>query len=104
RKLQDPRFKLIFNLRNRLRKALKGNTRDKGFLKLLGCDPDQLKLHLESKFQPGMSWDNYGEWHIDHIKPLANFDLTDKEELKKACNYSNLQPLWAADNLSKGST
>jgi len=68
----------------------------------LGCSLDDLVLHLESKFTDNMSWDNYGKWHIDHIKPLILFDLTDIEQLKQACHYSNLQPLWGKDNVSKG--
>jgi hypothetical protein len=60
---------------------------------------------LESKFQEGMTWDNWSRtgWHIDHILPLDNFDLADPEQLRRACHYTNLQPLWAKDNLSKGS-
>lgn len=96
-----PEFKLIHNIRSRLRKALKGQGRDKGILILLGCSSNELKSYLESKFIPGMSWDNYGEWHMDHIIPLSVFDLSNKEELKKACHYSNLQPLWAEDNIKK---
>jgi hypothetical protein len=61
-----------------------------------------LRARLEVKFQQGMSWDNYGQWHIDHIKPLAKFDLTDRTQFLAACHYTNLQPLWAEDNLSKG--
>jgi len=58
---------------------------------------------LESKFQPDMNWDNWASdgWHIDHIKPLASFDLTDREQLLIACHYTNLQPLWAKDNIAK---
>ncbi len=69
-----------------------------------GCSTKELKVHLESQFQEGMTWDNWSlkGWHIDHIKSLASFDLINKEELLKACNYTNLQPLWAFDNLSKG--
>jgi hypothetical protein len=62
-----------------------------------------LKIHLESKFQPGMTWENHGRngWHIDHIKPLCSFDLTDLMQLRQACHYTNLQPLWAKENLRK---
>lgn len=59
-------------------------------------------VHLERQFTPGMSWTNYGDWHIDHIKPLASFDLTDRVQLLVACHFTNLQPLWAEENLKKG--
>jgi len=104
KKRLNPEFKLIHNLRSRLRKALKGQSRDKGILVLTGCSAAELKIHLESKFEPGMTWDNYGSWHIDHKIPLNSFDLTDSEQLKVACHYSNLQPLWAEDNLAKSDT
>lgn len=68
---------------------------------LLGCGIAKLKAHLAKNFEPGMTWDNWGDWHIDHIKPLTAFNLNDNEELEKACHYSNLQPLWARDNLRK---
>lgn len=69
----------------------------------LGCSMSELKLHLESKLTQGMNWENYGlyGWHIDHVIPLSSFDLTDDIQLKVACNYTNLQPLWAKDNLVK---
>lgn len=89
------------NLRCRLYYALKSNQKQGSAIDDLGCSIEKLKIHLESKFLNGMSWENYGEWHIDHIKPLSLFDLTNKKELKKACNYKNLQPLWAEDNIKK---
>ena len=69
-----------------------------------------LKQYLEKQFTKGMSWDNYGNpngdhtscWHIDHIKPCASFDLTQEDQQKECFHYTNLQPLWAIDNLKKG--
>lgn len=101
----DPLFKLRKNLRIRLYHALKSNLKNGSAVKDLGCSLEELKQHLESKFQPGMTWENYNfyGWHIDHIVPLILFDLTNREQLLKACHYTNLQPLWASDNLKKGS-
>lgn len=70
---------------------------------LLGCDFDFYLKYLENLFVDGMSWENRSEWHIDHIKPIASFDLTDDEQIFEAFHYTNTQPLWAKDNLSKGS-
>jgi len=89
-------------LRLRLYHALNHNFKSGSAVRDLGCSISGLKLHLESKFQPDMTWDNYGEWHIDHIKPLSKFDLTDRDQLLEACHYTNLQPLWAEENLKKG--
>lgn len=103
RKKNDLNFKLKCNLRSRLWQAIKSNQKSGSAVKDLGCSIKELKKHLESKFQPGMTWENYGlkGWHIDHIKPLSSFDLSDKKQLLEACNYKNLQPLWAEDNLQK---
>jgi hypothetical protein len=100
----DARYKLSRRLRSRLRRALQGNYKNGSAVTDLGCSISELKTHLESKFQPGMTWDNWSfeGWHIDHIVPLASFDLTDRNQLLTACNYTNLQPLWAIDNLIKG--
>lgn len=94
-------YKLIHNLRRRLNHALKSQDKIGSYSKHLGCTVIELKLHLESKFQPGMTWENYGKWHIDHIIPLSSFDLCDSIQFSKACHYQNLQPLWAIDNRKK---
>lgn len=99
----DINFKLSRNLRSRLRTALKNNAKNGSAVKDLGCSIEFLKQYLESKFQPGMNWENHGlkGWHIDHIIPLCTFNLVNRQEFLKACHYTNLQPLWAIDNLSK---
>jgi uncharacterized Zn finger protein (UPF0148 family) len=96
--------KIASHLRSRVSRAVKRSLRGGSAVRDLGCSIEDLKEHLESKFKPGMSWDNYGikGWHIDHIKPLSSFDLSNPVEFKKACHYSNLQPLWAKENISKG--
>jgi len=98
----DINFKLKQNLRSRLNKALKNNYKSGSAVQDLGCSIEFLKYYLESKFQPGMSWENYGQWHIDHIKPLSKFNLQIRSELLEVCHYTNLQPLWKLDNISKG--
>ena len=99
----DVQYKLSGSLRRRLRCALRGNYKSGSAVKDLGCTIDELKTYLESKFLNGMTWDNYGlrGWHIDHIKPLSSFDLSDRKQMLEACHYTNLQPLWAKDNLVK---
>jgi predicted PolB exonuclease-like 3'-5' exonuclease len=101
RKKTDPIYKMITNLRTRTYAlvASKGFSKKSGFNKYLGCSTEKLKKHLEAQFQPGMTWDNYGEWHVDHVYPLSRASTIVK--LEKLCHYSNLQPLWASDNLSK---
>ncbi len=103
KKLSDPLFKLKENLRTRLVKAVNRNQKAGSAVTDLGCSIQEFKTYLESKFQPGMSWDNWPRdgWHIDHIVPLCKFDLTNTIELRKACHYTNLQPLWASQNLAK---
>ncbi len=102
-KESNPLFSMQQSIRNRVRVSLKLKNMSKKYSmdEYLGCTLSQLKYHLESLFQPGMTWDNYGlcGWHIDHIIPLAS--ASSEEELYKLCHYTNLQPLWAKDNLSK---
>lgn len=96
---------LANNVRRRLILALKAKGLNKKYKSsyMIGCSPKELRLYLESKFQNGMTWENYGKWHMDHIIPLSSFDLSKEEELLKAANYSNIQPLWAKDNYQKHS-
>lgn len=102
---QDPLQRMIDSQRSRVRQALKLNKKAHCTIDLLGCSPMELREYLESKFEDGMTWENRGlhGWHIDHIKPCASFDLSDPEQQKECFHYTNLQPLWAKDNLSKGS-
>lgn len=97
-------FKLAHNLRSRMGKAIKRGLKPGSAVKDLGCTIEELKLWLESKWLPGMTWENNTRdgWHVDHIIPLSLFDLTDPEQFKKAAHYTNLQPLWCANNISKG--
>ena len=99
----DIQYKLSCNLRSRLNSAINNNYKSGSAVKDLGCSIEELKSYLESTFQSGMSWDNWTTdgWHIDHIKPLTSFDLTDRNQLLEACHYTNLQPMWATDNLTK---
>jgi len=98
----DINFRIRTSLRARLNKARYNNQKNGSAISDLGCSIQELRIYLESLFLPAMSWENYGEWHIDHIMPLSKFNLQDSNEVKKACHYSNLQPLWAKDNYSKG--
>jgi hypothetical protein len=100
----DMQFKLRKILRERLRKATLGIGLNRGVFKLLGCDVGDFKNYIQSQFRTGMSWNNWSikGWHLDHKRPLADFDLSNPADLALACHYSNLQPLWWFENLSKG--
>lgn len=99
----NPSFKLRHILSTRIKIALKG-TKNNDTVTLLGCNVKKAREHLEKQFKEGMTWENHGYngWHIDHIIPCASFDLTDPEQQKKCFHYTNLQPLWAEENISKG--
>ena len=108
----DINFKILLNIRNKINNSVRVNNKSQSSLKLLGCSIDYFKCYLQSKFTKGMTWDNHGrgwgnkglkQWHIDHIKPCSSFDLSKPDEQQKCFHYSNLQPLWAKDNLAKGS-
>lgn len=104
----DPHYRLLFSLRSRLRAAFKaagalGSSRS---LTLTGCTLEELKEYLQSRFKPGMSWSNFSGrssdcWVIDHIRPCCQFDLSDVEQQKACFHFSNLQPLWWAENMEK---
>ncbi len=100
----DINYKIKGNLCNRMVQALQRKSKSMTTMKLIGCTIEELKQHLESQFIEDMTFDNYGYygWHIDHIKPCVLFDLSDPEQQKQCFHYTNLQPLWAKDNLSKG--
>lgn len=93
----DTLFKLSRNIRIRINKFVKNKSKSTEII--LGLPHNKLKEYLEKKFKDNMSWDNYGEWHIDHIIPLSS--ASSEDEIYKLCHYTNLQPLWAEDNLKK---
>jgi len=100
---RDPNFRIASNLRKRLLMAVRSDQKAGSAVRDLGCTIEQFRRYIESLWLPGMTWETYGRngWHFDHIVPLSSFDLTDPEQFKKACHYTNLQPLWAADNIRK---
>jgi len=106
RMASDPIFKLKNTMRSRLTTALKadGKTKEAKTVYLLGCSVSYLKEYLEKQFEAGMSWKNYGDWHVDHIIPCSAFSLDKEEHQKVAFHYTNLQPLWAAPNLIKSAS
>lgn len=95
-----PERKMVSNLRRRLREFIrvkKGKSSS-----FFGCTPAFLRKHIEQQFERGMSWENYGEWHVDHIRPCASFDLAKLDERRACFHWSNLRPLWAEENITKG--
>ncbi len=103
RKANEPAYAMMERLRSRLGNALSrcGAGKSASTMQLVSCTSEQLAAHIEAQFLPGMSWDNRSEWHVDHIIPCAAFDLLDPAQQQKCFHYTNLQPLWAADNLRK---
>jgi hypothetical protein len=102
RKKEDPLFKLTCNVRSLISTSFKRNgyTKKSKIYNLLGCTFDEFKLHLEKQFKDGMSWNNQGEWHLDHIYPVSLAKT--EEEIIKLNHFTNFQPLWAEDNIKKG--
>lgn len=95
-------FRILCNLRNRVWCAVNRGYKASRTILLLGCPIEHLKEHLQKQFRPDMTWENYGIWEIDHIRPCASFDLRYPAQQRACFHYSNLQPLWATDNLTKG--
>jgi len=100
----DVQYTIKQRLSGQIYKAVKrgGGVKSAKTRALCGCSIPELMLHLQSRFKEGMHWNNYGKWHIDHIRPCASFDLTDPEQQRQCFHYTNLQPLWARDNILKG--
>lgn len=108
----NPKQQLAHGIRKRFRMALYQQRKSasvpvakrQSAVKLLGCTINEAMRYLEAQFKLGMSWENWSVrgWHIDHIRPLSSFDLTDPHQLAQACHYTNLQPLWARENIQKG--
>ena len=100
---EDQMYVIVCRLRSRLNNAMKAKKAERrnSLRELIGCSVEFLSGYLEARFKEGMSWENKGQWHIDHIIPCVKFDLKNPEEAKRCFHYSNLQPLWSAENLSK---
>ena len=105
---ENPSFRIScawrVNMANNIRREMAGAEKHASTVDLLGCSIQEYMRHLESKFKPGMTWENYGRngWHMDHIKPCCSFDLTTEAGQRACFHYSNIQPLWARENMSKG--
>ena len=102
RRSTDPLYRVVEALRKRVREAVKGHCKSARTLQLLGCSVERLREHISKQFKPGMSWENYGKWHIDHIRPCASFNLASGAQQRQCFHYTNLQPLWALENILKG--
>ena len=101
RRRQNPSFVIMQRVGGRIRSAVVNGHKSASSANLLGCTIAELKAHLQSLFLPGMTWENIALWHIDHIRPCSSFNLLDPEQQRCCFHYTNLQPLWAADNIRK---
>lgn len=105
RKHNDPIYKLINNFRTAIYQVLKENKVQKNgrYFEILQYSPENLIEHLENKFKDGMTWDNYGEWHVDHIKPISSFNIQEigDDSFMSCWCLENLQPLWGDENIRK---
>ncbi len=107
---QDPIYRLTERLRAAVRVAVKsaGGRKSARTFALLGCSVVEFRAHIEARWLPGMSWENWGRtracWQLDHARPIASFDLTDPKQQAACFHFTNYQPLWAIDNARKGAT
>ena len=105
RKANDPIYKLISNFRTAIYQVLKENDVDKNghYFEVLKYSPEELISHLEKQFKDEMTWDNYGTWHVDHLRPITSFNIKEigDEEFMKCWSLSNLQPMWGEENIRK---
>ena len=105
RKARDPLYKLISNFRTAIYQVLKESNveKNKHYFDILQYTPEELITHLENKFTDKMSWNNYGDWHVDHILPITHFNIQEMgdEEFMRCWSLDNLQPMWGFDNIFK---
>ena len=105
RKANDPLYKLVANFRTAIWTVLKENNMDKygHYFEILQYSPEELSIHLENQFTEGMTWENYGEWHVDHKLPITafNFQEIGDNEFMRCWGLDNLQPMWADENIRK---
>jgi hypothetical protein len=98
---RDPTWRMMRNISRHIAGVLNGGKRGRRTMALLGYTKSELRVHVEALFRPGMSWDNYGEWHLDHRRPKASFDFKQPNALQDCWSLSNLQPLWKLENHQK---
>lgn len=100
---KNPIKRLIWACRVRLWKVARKGKAGRRTVDLFGCTPEQLRQWIERQFKPGMTWQNYGEWEIDHVRPCASFDLSDPKQVSECFHFTNTQPMWMTENRSKHS-
>lgn len=105
RRKEDINFRISEALRSRIHMAIKNSSKSGSAVADLGCSIEEFRQYIENKFEPGMTWENWGHktWHLDHNIPLAYFDLSDRDQFLKACHYTNYKPMWAEENMKKSS-
>ena len=105
KKREKIEYRILLQLRHRLNMTLRGANKSARTVQLLGCSIESFKIHLESFWETGMTWENYGkdvgQWSIDHVIPCSLFDLTKSDHQKRCFHFSNMRPMWAIDNIIK---